>query len=167
MLTSCFDWFLIDSWSIFDRCLDLQNAIFIEKIVVFVVPEAHSAFLIWRQFMVRFLIDSGPYLPPFSSQNPSKSYKNQIPRVIEKLIDFCFDFWSILAPFWGSTWSHVGHQEAPKRPPIRPKRPPRRPPRGPQDALKTFKTPQEAPRGFQDTWTYNPKSKKKTSKIVQ
>ena len=74
----------------------------------------------------------------FTFPNPPKSFKNPTPRAIKILIDFCFDFFSILAPFWGPSWSHVGHlfraktpQDAPrttsKDAPRRPKTPPRRP----------------------------------------
>ena len=45
----------------------------------------------------------------FTLPNPPKSSKNPTPRAIKILIDFCFDFFSILAPFWGPSWSHVGH----------------------------------------------------------
>ena len=78
----------------------------------------------------------------FPSKNPPKSFKNPIPRGIQKLIDFCFDFWSIWAPFWEPSWSHVGHQDAPKTPQDAPKTPPG----GPPDAPKTPRGSQEAPR---------------------
>ena len=89
----------------------------------------------------------------FTFPNPPKSFKNPTPRAIKILIDFCFDFFSILAPFWGPSWSHVGHlfraktpQDAPRTATRRPKTPPRHPktpqdaPRHPQDAPKTPKT---------------------------
>ena len=89
----------------------------------------------------------------FTLPNPPKSSKNPTPRAIKILIDFCFDFFSILAPFWGPSWSHVGHlfraktpQDAPRTATRRPKTPPRQPktpqdgPRPPQDASKAPKT---------------------------
>ena len=89
----------------------------------------------------------------FTLPNPPKSFKNPTPRAIKILIDFCFDFFSILAPFWGPSWSHVGHlfraktpQDAPRTATRRPKTPPRHPktpqdaPRHPQDAPKAPKT---------------------------
>ena len=45
----------------------------------------------------------------FAFPNQPKSFKNPTPRAIKILIDFCFDFFSILAPFWEPSWSHVGH----------------------------------------------------------
>ena len=80
-----------------------------------------------------------PTWPHFGLQNPPSSLKNPIPRGIQKLIDFCFDFWSIWAPFGGPSWGHVGHKDAPKTPQNRL-----------QDASKyqeAPKRPQEAPRG--------------------
>ena len=89
----------------------------------------------------------------FTLPNPPKSFKNPTPRAIKILIDFCFDFFSILAPFWGPSWSHVGHlfraktpQDAPRTATRRPKTPPRQPktpqdaPRPPKDAPKAPKT---------------------------
>ena len=89
----------------------------------------------------------------FGFPNPFKSFKNPTPRAIKILIDFCFDFFSILAPFWGPSWSHVGHlfraktpQDAPRTATRRPKTPPRQPktpqdaPRPPKDAPKAPKT---------------------------
>ena len=90
----------------------------------------------------------------FTLPNPPKFCKNPIPRAIKILIDFCFDFFSILAPFWGPSWSHVGHlfrartaqdaprtatrrpqdtQRHPKTPQDTPKTPPRRPKPSPED----------------------------------
>ena len=45
----------------------------------------------------------------FPSQNPPKSFQKPIPRCIKFLIDFCIDFFSILAPSWDPSWGHVGH----------------------------------------------------------
>ena len=81
-------------------------------------------------------------MPPFCLQNPEKSFKNPILRGIKILIVFCFDFESILAPFWKPSWSHVAHQDAPKTPQDAAETRPSRP-RTPQDSAKT---PQEAPR---------------------
>ena len=86
---------------------------------------------------------------PFSFQNPPKSYKNQVPRGIQKLIDFGFDFLSIWAPFWEPSWNHVAHQNAPKTPQRRPKTPPRRPTklsRRPQDTKTPSRGPKTPPR---------------------
>ena len=58
------------------------------------------------------------------------------------MIIFCFDFLSILAPFWGPSWGHVGDQDGPKTPPGRPRRPPGRRPK----RRLYFKRPQEASR---------------------
>ena len=62
----------------------------------------------------------------FASKNPPKSCQKSIPRSIKILIDFGIDFWSILAPFWSSSWAQVGPklarfsaQDAPKTPPER------------------------------------------------
>ena len=97
------------------------------KIIVF--PKEKQGFFKKSSFEVG--IDFGCHLDAnlasFSFQNPLKSYKNQVPRSILKLIDFGFDFWSIWAPFWEPSWSHVAHQDAAKTPPRRPKTPPRRP----------------------------------------
>ena len=65
----------------------------------------------------------------------SSWHQNTIKNGCEKLIDFAFVFWSILVPFWASTWGYVGAWWSPW---------------GPQEA---FKTSQEAlkllSRGFQ------------------
>ena len=53
----------------------------------------------------------------FGSQNRPKSTKNPISKGIEKLIDFCIDFWSFLAPFWKPSWGHLGHFFRKKRAP--------------------------------------------------
>ena len=89
----------------------------------------------------------------FALPNPPKSFKNPTPRGIQILIAVGFDFFSILAAFWGPSWSHVGHlfrarrpQDAPRTATRRPKTPPRQPktpqdaPRPPQDAPKAPKT---------------------------
>ena len=55
-------------------------------------------------------------MPPCCFLNPSKSLKNPILRGMKILMVCCFDFSSILAPFWEPSWSHVGHQDAPKTP---------------------------------------------------
>ena len=90
-----------------------------------------------------------PTWPRFGLQNPPTSTQNPIPRGIQKLIDFCFDFVSIWAPFWEPSWNHVGYQDAPKTPQDAPKTP-QDAPRCRQDAPKTPqhtpKTPKEAPR---------------------
>ena len=78
----------------------------------------------------------------FAFPNPPKSFKNPTPRAIKILIDFCFDFLSILAPFWGPSWSHVGHLFRAKTPPGRPQDAPRRP----QDTHRRPRTPQDAPK---------------------
>ena len=133
-------------WSMFDRFLLPTSTPRTFKIIVF--PKEKQCLFKKSPFEDNIVLGSilEANLAPFSSQNPPKSCKNRIPRGIEKLIDFCFDFWSILAPFWGSTWNHVGHQEAPKRPPRRPKRPPRgpqEPPKRPPRRLRSPKRPQE------------------------
>ena len=94
-------------------------------------------------------------LLPFTFQNPSKSYKKQVPRGIQKLIDVGFDFWSIWAPFWEPSWNHVAHQDASKTLLRRSKTLPRRftklsrrpedtktPSRGPKTPPRPPKTPQ-------------------------
>ena len=48
-------------------------------------------------------------------KNLPKSTKNPISEGIKKLIDFCIDFWSILAPFRRPSWSHLGHLFPKKR----------------------------------------------------
>ena len=78
----------------------------------------------------------------FTFPNPPKSFKNPTPRAINILIDFCFDFFSILAPFWGPSWSHVGHLFRAKTPQGRPQDAPRRP----QDTQRHPKTPQDTPK---------------------
>ena len=45
----------------------------------------------------------------FSTQNPPKSTQKSIPRGIKKMMHFCIDFLSILAPTWDPSWGHVGH----------------------------------------------------------
>ena len=42
-------------------------------------------------------------------QNPPKPFQKTIPRCIKSLIDFCIDFFSILAPSRDPSWGHVGH----------------------------------------------------------
>ena len=99
---------------------------------------------------MRFWCQLGSILPSVIHQNPSK---NPTPRAIKILIDFCFDFFLILAPFWGPSWNYVGHlfraktpQDASRTATRRPKTPPRHPktpqdaPRHPQDAPKAPKT---------------------------
>ena len=82
----------------------------------------------------------------FGLPNLPKSFKNPTPRAIKILIDFCFDSFSILAPFWGPCWPPFSSQDAPRRPqdghktaqhaPETPKDAQRRPP----DAPKAPKT---------------------------
>ena len=88
----------------------------------------------------------------FTFPNPPKSFKNPTPRGIKILIVFCFDFFSILAPFWDPSWSHVGHlfraktpQDAPRTATRRPKTPPKHP-KTPQDAPRPSKTPPKRPK---------------------
>ena len=45
----------------------------------------------------------------FGTQNAIKSSQKSIPRGIKFLIDFCIDFFFILAPSWDPSWGHVGH----------------------------------------------------------
>ena len=94
------------------------------------------------QFGPQFGANLASFSFPKSTNIPPKS----VPRCMIFLIDFCIDVYSILAPFWGPSWGHVGRQDAPKTPqdaagtrPGNPGKPPRRP-----------KRPQEAPRGLQD-----------------
>ena len=39
------------------------------------------------------------------------------------MIEILMDFWTILAPFWEPSWSHVGHFFRPRRPKMPPRRP--------------------------------------------
>ena len=95
-------------------------------------------------------------MPPFSFQNPQKSFKNPILRGIKILIVFCFDFQSILAPFWEPSWSHVAHQDAPKTLPRRA-----------QDGSKIPRGPQEAPRLPQGASKMPPRSPKRLPRGLQ
>ena len=45
---------------------------------------------------------------PFGSKNRIKTVQKSSPRGIKKVIDFCIDFWTILAPFGMPSWGHVG-----------------------------------------------------------
>ena len=86
------------------------------------------------------------------------------------MVDFCIDFFSILAQFWEPSWSHVGHffaqntggltegrgldgllalKTAPRRPQDRPKTPPGgllEPLWRPLDAPSALRSPHDAPR---------------------
>ena len=84
-----------------------------------------------------------------ASQNPPKTLQKTTPRGIKILIDFCFDFFSILAPFW----NQLGAMLAPKTPPRRPQDGPRCPartrpgfPERDPHAQRHPKTPQDAPK---------------------
>ena len=123
-------------------------------------------------------------MPPFCLQNPKKSFKNPILRGIKILIVFCFDFQSILAPFWEPSWNHVAHQDDPKRhqkndrflhrifldfgsilgAKLEPCCPPRRPQDAPGRRRDALKPPQDAPRRRQDT-PRGPKRPQDASKI--
>ena len=65
-------------------------------------------------------------LPHFGIQNPPKSFQKSTPRAIKKLINFGIDFYWVLAPFWGPSWSHVGQLSRPKTAQEASKTPPRR-----------------------------------------
>ena len=130
------------------------------KILVF--PKENKGFWIIRLSKLASIFDAiwMPTCLHFAFQNPPKSFRNLIPRGIQKLIDFGFDFWSIWAPCWEPSWSHVAHQDAPKTPPRRPKTPPRRPTklsRRPQDTKTPSRGPKTPPRWdlgrfFMDFW---------------
>ena len=85
----------------------------------------------------------------FGTQNPIKSSQKSIPRGIKFLIDFCIDFFFILAPSWHPSWGHVGHLFRAKTPPRRPKTSPEQPqdtPRRPQNTPRRPKTLRDPPR---------------------
>ena len=66
--------------------------------------------LIFGAFKTRSILDAillSTWLH-FPSPNLPKSSQKPIPKVIEFLIDFSFEFLSILPPFWEPSWSHVG-----------------------------------------------------------
>ena len=50
----------------------------------------------------------------FASQNPSKPLQKPTPRGIKKLIEFCFDFCLIFAPFRKPSWTIRGARWPPK-----------------------------------------------------
>ena len=57
----------------------------------------------------------------FTPSKRSRYRKKTIPRTIVILMTFCFHFYSMLAPFWGPSWSYVGHLLGTKTLPTRPK----------------------------------------------
>ena len=61
----------------------------------------------WKRTSIFYLILVPTWLH-FASQNPPKSFQKSIPRCIKFLIDFCIDFFSIVAPTWYPSWGHVG-----------------------------------------------------------
>ena len=67
-------------------------------------------FLIFGTYKMRSILDAilVPTWLHFPSPNPPKSSQKLIPRGVWFLIDFSFEFLSILAPFWEPSWSHVG-----------------------------------------------------------
>ena len=138
MLTSFFDRFLIDFWSIF-RPPEPQKSL--------------KFHLFYRYFckigLSKLTSIFDPILVPtwlhFPSQNPPKSFQKPIPGGINFLIDFWMDFLSILAPTWDPTWGQVGAmlatfpaQDASKTPPRRSKMP-----------SKILWIAQDGPRGLQ------------------
>ena len=72
----------------------------------------------------------------FGSPNPPKPSQKSIPRCIKFLIDFCIDFFSILALSWDPSWGHVGHFFGTRRP--------QDPPKRHQKLVQTLKTAQNA-----------------------
>ena len=119
------------------------------KIIVFPIEKQGSSKKSSFEVGIDFWCHLDANLPPFSFQNQPKSHKHQVPRGIQKLINFGFDFLSIWAPFWEPSWNHVAHQNAPKTPQDAPKTPYetfKTPPRH-QDALKR---PQDASKTAQD-----------------
>ena len=80
--------------SIFDRFLASTSTPRTLKIIVF--PLEKRSFLKKTPFEVDLDLGSqlGANLPPFWPQKSTKVPKNPIPRSIQKLIDFCFDFGS-------------------------------------------------------------------------
>ena len=143
--------------SIFYRFLASTSTPRTLKIIVF--PLEKRGFLKITPFEVDLDLGGqlGANLPPFWPQKSTKVPKNPLPRSIQKLIDFCFDFGSFWGPSWGPSWGQVGHQHhqkasqnASKTPPgrlqdnskmkKRVKKPPRRPKRPQEPILR----PQEA-----------------------
>ena len=86
----------------------------------------------------------------FTFPNPPKSFKNPTPRTIKILIDFCIDFFSIRAPFWAPSWSHVGHLVRAKTPQGRSQDAPRTVTRRPKTPQDTPKTPPRRPKPSPD-----------------
>jgi len=118
-------------WFILNRFLASTSTPRTFKIIVF--PLEKRGFFKKSPFEVDFDFGGqhGANLPPFWPQKSTKIPKIPIFRGIQKLIDFCFDFWSFWSPFWGSSWGHVGHQVRLRT------------------AQEASKTPQDAPRGDQ------------------
>ena len=82
-------------------------------------------FLIFAAFKIRSSLHAilVPTWLHFPSPSSPKSLQKTIPKGIDFLIDFSFEFLSILPPFWEPSWSHVGQvfrtklaQEASKSP---------------------------------------------------
>ena len=98
------DRLLIDFWSVFGLNLDA----FDPKKLHFSLGKYY--FLKTRLSELTSIFD--PILVPtwldFGTQNPPKSTQKSIPRGIKKMMHFCIDFLSILAPTWGLSWGYVG-----------------------------------------------------------
>ena len=58
---------------------------------------------------IDFWHDFGANLAPFSFPKSMKIEKKSLLKGIYFLIDFCIDFFSILAPSCDPSWGHVGH----------------------------------------------------------
>ena len=135
IMTSFFDRFLIEFWPQLRPPEPSKSLFFLGKNKVFSKQRLSKLGSIFDAILV-------PTWLHFAFPNQPKSFKNPTPRAIKILIDLCFDFFSILAPFWGPSWSHVGHlfpaktaQDAPRTATRRPKTPPRHP-KTPQDASR-------------------------------
>ena len=125
---------------------------------ILVFPKENNGFSIIRLSKLTSIFDAiwMPTCFHFAFQNRPKSFRNLIPRGIQKLIDFCFDFWCIWVPFWEPSWSHVAHQDAPKTLPRRA-----------QDGSKIPRGLQEAPRLSQGASKMPPRSPKKLPRGFQ
>ena len=143
ILTSFSDRFLIDFYSQLRPAEPSKSLFFLRKNNVFSKKRLSKLGSIWDAILM-------PTWLHFAFPNPPKSFKNTTRRGIQILVAFGFDFFSILAPFWEPSWSHVGHLFRAKMPPRRPKMPPGRSlgaKKAPKSDFYRFLRPQEAPRG--------------------